>query len=246
MNTREKGDKVKINGVIREIENITQWDKDTQRYKFVGVSGWYEIKEEQHQSKNVKNSGCMRRRRKTIKNKEWLKEKVNNRLSRAKEETNSDPFAYSVGRVDAYKRVLQYIDQLDEPQKVIIPQFVADWIEGCKKDNTPLSLAYDVAAFGGVAEWLYEQENADNIDLFAKAWIDGYEIEKEPQYGVKLPTGKVVEAFDTNAVSGRSGALSPLFVEVLSSTVVKLPTPDKPLADAVALIAGGEVYEVTE
>lgn len=48
MNTREKGDKVKINGVIREIENITQWDKDTQRYKFAGVSGWYEIKEEQH------------------------------------------------------------------------------------------------------------------------------------------------------------------------------------------------------
>lgn len=40
----EVGDKVKINGVIREIENITQWDKNTQRYKFVGVSGWHEIK----------------------------------------------------------------------------------------------------------------------------------------------------------------------------------------------------------
>lgn len=41
----DKGDKVKIDGVIREIENITQWDKDTQRYKFVGVIGWHEIKE---------------------------------------------------------------------------------------------------------------------------------------------------------------------------------------------------------
>lgn len=40
------GDKVEINGVIQEIENITQWDKDTQYYKFVGVSGWHEIKEE--------------------------------------------------------------------------------------------------------------------------------------------------------------------------------------------------------
>ena len=32
----DKGDKVKVNGSIQEIENITQWDKDTQRYKFVG------------------------------------------------------------------------------------------------------------------------------------------------------------------------------------------------------------------
>ena len=43
--TYEAGDKVKVNGSIQEIENITQWDKDTQRYKFVGVSGWHEIKD---------------------------------------------------------------------------------------------------------------------------------------------------------------------------------------------------------
>ena len=44
----DKGDKIKVNGSIQEIENITQWDKDTQRYKFVGVSGWHEIKEERN------------------------------------------------------------------------------------------------------------------------------------------------------------------------------------------------------
>ena len=38
------GDKVRVNGSIQEIENIAQWDKDTQRYKLVGVSGWHEIK----------------------------------------------------------------------------------------------------------------------------------------------------------------------------------------------------------
>ena len=42
----EVGDKVKVNGVIREIENISQWDKDTQLYKFVGISRWHDIKEE--------------------------------------------------------------------------------------------------------------------------------------------------------------------------------------------------------
>lgn len=44
----EVGDKVKVNGVIQEIENITQWDKYSKRYKFVGVSGWHEIKEEKN------------------------------------------------------------------------------------------------------------------------------------------------------------------------------------------------------
>lgn len=43
--TYKAGDKVKVNGSIQEIENITQWDKDTQRYKFVEVSGWHEIKD---------------------------------------------------------------------------------------------------------------------------------------------------------------------------------------------------------
>ena len=42
----EVGDKVKVDGSIQEVENIAQWDEDTQLYKFVGVSGWHEIKEE--------------------------------------------------------------------------------------------------------------------------------------------------------------------------------------------------------
>ena len=42
----DKGDKVEVHDTIQEIENITQWDKDTQRYKFVGVDGWHEITEE--------------------------------------------------------------------------------------------------------------------------------------------------------------------------------------------------------
>ena len=37
-------------------------------------------------------------------------------------------------RVDT-SEVLKDLRQLDEPQKVIIPQFVADWIEECKNDD---------------------------------------------------------------------------------------------------------------
>ena len=42
--TRKVGDKVKVNGSIQEIESITQWDKDIQRYEFIGGSGWHKIK----------------------------------------------------------------------------------------------------------------------------------------------------------------------------------------------------------
>ena len=84
-------------------------------------------------------------------------------------------------RVDT-SEVLRDLKQLDEPQKVIIPQFVADWIEECEeKEKTLLnSLLYTPE---GVNSWV---GNSDNQELFARAWIEGYEVEKEPKYIVKL------------------------------------------------------------
>ena len=58
--TYNVGNKVKVNGSIQEIENITQWDKDTQRYKFVGVSGWHEIGEEQNNGNDGVSSNAYR------------------------------------------------------------------------------------------------------------------------------------------------------------------------------------------
>lgn len=82
--------------------------------------------------------------------------------------------------------VLRDLKQLDEPQKVIIPQFVADWIEECEeKEKTLLnSLLYTPE---GVNSWV---GNSDNQELFARAWIEGYEVEKEPKYIVKMKATK--------------------------------------------------------
>ena len=33
------------------------------------------------------------------------------------------------------KSFIDLIEQLDEPKKVTVPQFVADWIEECKNDD---------------------------------------------------------------------------------------------------------------
>lgn len=70
-------------------------------------------------------------------------------------------------------------------EKVTVPQFVADYIEFKKK--------YDFHVYGAmreiedhydkrVPEWFYE----NNIETFVRAWLDGYEIEKEKRYLVKM------------------------------------------------------------
>ena len=75
--------------------------------------------------------------------------------------------------------------QLDEPQKVKIPQFVADWIEECKNDDFHLFGAMEAISLNQkkLDYWFRED---DNMELFARAWIEGYEVEKEKRYSVKV------------------------------------------------------------
>ena len=81
--------------------------------------------------------------------------------------------------------VLKDLRQLDEPQKVVVPQFVADWIEECKNDDFHLFGAMEAISLNQkkLDYWFRED---DNMELFARAWIEGYEVEKEPKYIVKL------------------------------------------------------------
>lgn len=82
--------------------------------------------------------------------------------------------------------VLELIEQLDEPKKPVIPQFVADWIDECKRDKK--SLYYALESRDEVNFWLERDEKIrENEDTFARAWLDGYEIEKEKMYTVEIP-----------------------------------------------------------
>lgn len=74
---------------------------------------------------------------------------------------------------------------ITEPQKVTVPQFVAEYIEFKRK--------YDFHVYGAmreieehydkrVPEWFYEK----NVETFVRAWLDGYEVEKEKRYLVKM------------------------------------------------------------
>lgn len=82
------------------------------------------------------------------------------------------------------------VKQIDEPKKAVIPQFVADWLEVCKEN---LAIGLFVAMNPNVlevnnqsAETIYWLKSARNQETFAKAWIYGYEVEKEKLYTVKF------------------------------------------------------------
>lgn len=89
-----------------------------------------------------------------------------------------------------------------EREKATIPQFVADWIENVKRnglkqknkfgfyeeitsDNSAYRVTYYIMKEGiatkDIRNWV-----GDNTDAFARAWLDGYTVEKEKRYIVKV------------------------------------------------------------
>lgn len=80
--------------------------------------------------------------------------------------------------------ILEDLKRLDEPQKVTVPQIVADYIEYTKATDWDLQEAMDDVAYEDnkdLRKWFN-----DNIETFARAWLDGYTIEKEKRYLVKI------------------------------------------------------------
>ena len=68
-----------------------------------------------------------------------------------------------------------------EREKVTVPQFVAYFITEQKKLGHTLSYSIDACMSDRIAEWYW-----DNSELFARAWFDGYEVEKEKAFTVKV------------------------------------------------------------
>ena len=76
--------------------------------------------------------------------------------------------------------VLEIIEQIDELEKPVVPKYVADFISSEQRSCSALSEAIDNMEMrdeGEVTGWFY-----DNSETFAKAWLYGYEVEKEKLY----------------------------------------------------------------
>ncbi|HEL8982143.1 TPA: DUF1642 domain-containing protein [Listeria monocytogenes] len=85
-------------------------------------------------------------------------------------------------------RKFEDVVKVKEPELIAVPRFAADWIKHCKQREYDLACLLDYEDSDMSAEmyeWLIS--SADNQELLARAWLDGYEVEKEPLYYVRLP-----------------------------------------------------------
>ncbi|EAH2476594.1 DUF1642 domain-containing protein [Listeria monocytogenes] len=101
----------------------------------------------------------------------------------------------------------------------VIPKFAADAINTFKDEGDSLAVAidYEVYTEALIKElsldikmrgWLWETSNQE---LFARAWMDGYEVEKEPLYYVQLidhATGYLNVHYDNQKLVGSNDEAS--------------------------------------
>lgn len=100
----------------------------------------------------------------------------------------------------------RFIHKSINPEKVTIPQFVADWIANVKRNgfkfrnssrfyeeivssDDAYRVMYYILKESIAGEAIRIWVNA-NRDTFARAWLDGYEVEKEKRYEVILCNGQ--------------------------------------------------------
>ena len=80
-------------------------------------------------------------------------------------------------------QVLDIVSHIDEPKKVTIPKFVAEWIVETEKIHNNLSWVwFSNPVSDELNAWL-----KNHTETFMRAWLDGYEVETEKLYTVEIP-----------------------------------------------------------
>ena len=80
------------------------------------------------------------------------------------------------------------------PEKVKVPQVVADWIEVCKENlaiglytaMNPNFMRENNQSFDLIS-WI---KKTSNQETFVRAWLYGYDVEKEKQYRISMPKAR--------------------------------------------------------
>lgn len=90
--------------------------------------------------------------------------------------------------------VINLINQIEEPQKVVVPRFIDSFIQYAKNEDMSLYIAMDNAQ-NPEEEWIIENE-----DLFARAWLDGYDVEREKLYTVEIFGATLYKAVSANHI----------------------------------------------
>ena len=96
-------------------------------------------------------------------------------------------------KTEAYEEVLKDLKRLDEPDKPVVPQFVADWYEEYKDDFEGslfrcidcIPSLYDEGDLNDLEEWIIDCETKP-FQTLVNMHQFGYTIEKEKRYLVKM------------------------------------------------------------
>ncbi|MCM6897691.1 DUF1642 domain-containing protein [Enterococcus faecium] len=159
---------------------------------------------------------------------------------------------YIAGYGVARKEILEDLKQLDEPKKLIVKPIVAGWIEKSTDNLTKAEkIAYLIKSKDGnsyyfcdwfVRDGILTQEQGEELLAWATrqsyetllSLHNGYEVEKEPLYRVKIGEGYFVE------YQGRGALIMPdcnKEIKIFDS---------KSDAERTAQTIGGTVEEVAE
>lgn len=89
---------------------------------------------------------------------------------------------YGLGYNEAIDNTIDIVRELNEPEKPVVSQFIDSWIQGAKYNGFDLYEAMtDDEMSDKVATWI-----VCHPETFAKAWLFGYEVEKEKLYTARL------------------------------------------------------------
>lgn len=106
---------------------------------------------------------------------------------------------YQRGKETGLTYALKLVEELDEPENPVIPQFVADWYEGHKNDFEynlyRLCINFhERKLHEDLHEWFNNDKNKP-IEVLVLMHKFGYEVEKEKLYTVELPNPNSPEHF---------------------------------------------------
>lgn len=90
--------------------------------------------------------------------------------------------------------IIDIIYEIHEPQKVVVPAFIDNFIRYAKAEGMSLYIAMDNAQ-NKESEWIVTNE-----ETFVRAWYDGYQVEKESLYTVDIPNPVLTDNSDSVTV----------------------------------------------
>ncbi|GMS56941.1 DUF1642 domain-containing protein [Enterococcus raffinosus] len=146
-------------------------------------------------------------------------------------------------RAATFMSAINIVEQLNEPQKVKVPAYVAEWFEINKEqlevaiwDLTTETYETDRDQLSEIQLWIKESDRPYKTLISMQ---DGYEVEEEPKWVVKRKdNGKYVELL----ALGKGIGLIAETTASLQENAYKLNSKDQ--ADAVAVLIDGTVEKV--